>query len=143
MILYNYFDYSIIRAIPGIAAKYLPISFDLSGVFRPIECADSNHDVHLVIAQLVVEQQIKTSPIFAILKLCPQLPLELVLVVFLDLFNAPIRTVVSIWPQHCNRKQKRLRFLQFLNHIYKLSLEFLLMAFLDLFAALNLAVVSI
>src|SRR5438477_376995 len=26
------------------------ISFDLSGVFRPIECADSNHGVHLAIA---------------------------------------------------------------------------------------------
>src|SRR5437762_2342563 len=44
------------------------ISFDLSGVFRPIECADSNHDVHLAIPYLVVEQRIKTSPIFAILK---------------------------------------------------------------------------
>src|SRR6266496_2371280 len=42
------------------------ISFDLSGVFRPIERADSNGDVHSTIASLAVEQRIKTSPIFTI-----------------------------------------------------------------------------
>src|SRR6266496_5567823 len=38
------------------------ISFDLSGAFRPIKCADANRDVHSAIASLVVEHQVKTSP---------------------------------------------------------------------------------
>jgi len=44
------------------------ISFDLSGAFRPIKCANSNRDVHSAIASLVVEHQVKMSPIVESLK---------------------------------------------------------------------------